>query len=173
MAFGAYREVFSNANSNKEIKFNSPGSGLLQGRTDSGCDNLTPMRRAQAILVIIALLATPLALLARAASAGTADCNRMCCLPHGSHSAHIHDPIKSSAAQGAFCPHGAAQQDCSCVMRAGDHHIDYGFLAPIVPTAPSAIVSVAIPEVSRGISLPRAEIPATGFLSAPFEPPRA
>jgi len=131
------------------------------------------MRRAQAIIVIIALLATPLALLARAASAGEPGCNRMCCLQHGGHSSHMHHPMKSSAVQGAFCPHSGSHQDCRCVMRAGDQRVDYGFLAPVAPTAPSSIISVVIPDASRVFSSPYAELSAPGFLSAPFEPPRA
>jgi hypothetical protein len=131
------------------------------------------MRRAQAIIVIIALLATPLALLARAAADGASDCNRTCCLQHGSHSAHMHHPMNSPAAQGAFCPHRGTEKDCSCVMKAGHDHVAYGFLAPIVPTAPSAILSVEFPDTSSGMSSPLTEFPATGFLSAPFEPPRA
>jgi len=131
------------------------------------------MRRAHAIIVIVALLAKPLALLARAGSAEEPECNRMCCLQHGAHSSHMHHPMKSSTVQGAFCPHSGSHKDCRCVMRAGDQHVDYGFLAPIAPTAPCAIVYVEIPDTSRGISSLYTELPAPGFLSAPFEPPRA
>jgi hypothetical protein len=131
------------------------------------------MRRGQAIFVILALLASPLALLARAAADSTSDCNRMCCLKHGPHSAHMHHPMKSPVAQGAFCPHRGTEKDCRCVMKGGHDHVDYGFLVPIAPTAASAILSVQIPDASSGMFLPLTEFPATGFLSAPFEPPRA
>src|SRR5713101_1708554 len=131
------------------------------------------MRRAQAVFVIIALLTTPLALLARAASAGEPGCNRMCCLQHGVHSSHMHHPMKSSAVQGAFCPHSRSYEDCRCVMRAGDQRMDYGFLAPTAPTAPSAITTVVIPDALRSTASPYTELTAPGFLSAPFEPPRA
>src|SRR5271154_2148650 len=52
------------------------------------------MRQFQAILVIVALLATPLALLARAVEPGMPDCNGMCCLPHGG---HHHMPARNSS----------------------------------------------------------------------------
>ena len=41
---------------------------------------LLTMRRTQAILVIVALLATPLALLARGMNGGNSECTTMCCL---------------------------------------------------------------------------------------------
>jgi hypothetical protein len=131
------------------------------------------MRRVQAIIVVVALLATPLALLAHAASVGNPGCNRMCCLQHHSHPAHTHHPAKTATAQGAFCHLGGAHQDCSCSMRAGDQQMDYGFLAPIVPATPSAIASVVIPNATRRIASPISALLTTGFLSAPFEPPRA
>jgi hypothetical protein len=46
------------------------------------------------MLVIVALLATPLALLARAVEPGMPDCNGMCCLPHGG---HHHAPVRNSS----------------------------------------------------------------------------
>jgi len=58
-------------------------------------------------------------------------------------------------------------------MRAGDQQMDYGFLAPIVPATPSAIASIVIPNATHRIASLISELLATGFLSAPFEPPRA
>src|ERR1700731_2453067 len=125
------------------------------------------MRRAQAIVVVVALLATPLALLARAAPVDMPGCNRMCCLQQRPHTAHVHHPAKGTAAQGAHCNLGGPHQGCSCSMRAGNQQMDYGFLAPIVPAAPSAIATLAIPDASRRSSSPRLEFPATGFLCTP------
>jgi hypothetical protein len=131
------------------------------------------MRRAHAILVILALLAAPLALVVRAAGGDMAGCNRMCCLSHGSQASHSHRPAQRSMAQGSFCHRGAADKDCGCSMKASNQHVDYGFLAPIVPTTTSVIASVAIPQASRQVSAPRSDSIATRFLSSPFKPPRA
>jgi hypothetical protein len=130
------------------------------------------MRRAPAILTVIALLATPLAVLARSATDGMPGCKRICCLQHGARSAHLHHPMNRAASVGDFCRHAAGQKKCTCAMRAGDQHMDYGFLAPVVPSAPSAIASVVIPDATRRFASLFAELPATGFHSAPFEPPR-
>lgn len=130
------------------------------------------MRRAQAILVIAALLATPLALLARAASGDSDGCNRICCLSRGAHSAHSHHAVNSTMAEGSFCHRAGAHQNCGCSMKAGQQTVDYGFLAPIVPALLSAVFSVAVPRASLEGFVPRSFSPSTGFLSAPFEPPR-
>jgi len=120
------------------------------------------MRRAQSILVIVALLATPLALLARGVDGEASECNSMCCLPHGHHAAQH---------SGMECQHGELGHVFECTMTSG-HHTDYGLNAPIVPTAPSAITSIATPDVNRGILVSFDERYAPGFLSAPYQPPR-
>ncbi len=132
------------------------------------------MRRVQAILVILALLATPLALLARADDSTMADCNGMCCLPHGS---HHHSPIQHPATEpdqsGMACHHGAPNHLMDCTMKSGQHQMDYGLLAPLPPARPSALASVDVPKLIR---IPASEFPgqdlSAGFLEGPFQPPR-
>ncbi len=136
---------------------------------------LTAMRRTQAILVIIALLSTPLALLARVNDPGMSDCNGMCCLPHGS---HHHSPARTPPPEpqkdGMACHHGAAGQMMECSMNSGQHRMDYGLLAPFPPARVSELASVDVPKVSR---FANSRIPAdnlsAGFLAGPFQPPRS
>jgi hypothetical protein len=120
------------------------------------------MRRAQSILVIVALLTTPLALLARSVNGEASECTSMCCLRH-SHHASLH--------QGMECQHGTTGHVVECNMTSG-HPMDYGLIAPIVPTLPSAMAFIAVPDVSRGILTQFGAVSAAGILSAPFEPPR-
>jgi hypothetical protein len=120
------------------------------------------MRRAQAILVIIALLATPLALLARGVNGEASECTSMCCLPHGHHAAQHKD---------MECQHGATGHVFECTMTSG-HHTDYGLIAPVAPTLPSAVAFVAIPDVSRDILAQFGEVSVVGVRSGPFQPPR-
>lgn len=120
------------------------------------------MRRAQAILVIVALLAAPLALLARGIQRDASECNNMCCLPHGHH-AQQHKLME--------CQHGELGHAFECSMKSG-HHIAYGLSAPLVPAAPSAIVAIAIPDANGEIFAPFREFSAIGFLSAPYQPPK-
>jgi|SRR5580704_3546269 hypothetical protein len=120
------------------------------------------MRRAQAILVIVAMLATPLALLARGVNGDASDCTSMCCLPHGHHAAQP---------KSMECQHGGIGHVFECTMTSS-HHTAYGLIAPIVPTVPSAIAFLAIPDVSREALAQFLEISASAVLAAPFEPPR-
>ena len=120
------------------------------------------MRRTQAILVIVALLATQLALLARGVSGEASECSSMCCLSHGHHAAQHKD---------MDCQHGGMAHVFECAMTSG-HHMDYGLIAPIVPAVPSAVTSVATPDVQRRIFSQFHEVSATGPLSVPFQPPR-
>lgn len=120
------------------------------------------MCRAKAILVIVAMLATPLALLARRVHGETSECTSMCCLPHGHHAAQH---------QSMECQHGTSGHLFECTMTPG-HHMEYGLIAPIVPTLPSAVAFIAIPDISRDTLAQFAEVSAVGVRSGPFQPPR-
>jgi hypothetical protein len=120
------------------------------------------MRRAKAILVIVAMLAMPLALLARGMNGEASECTNMCCLPHARHAAQH---------QGMECQHGTAGHVFECTMNSA-RHSHYGLTAPIVPTLPSAIAFLSIPDVSRNIVAQFGEVSAVGVRSGPFQPPR-
>src|SRR5277367_5500731 len=60
------------------------------------CVSLLVMRRVKAILVIVALLSAPLAVLAQTSSEDMPSCGGMCCLPH--HAAHNPASHHASAA---------------------------------------------------------------------------
>jgi hypothetical protein len=133
------------------------------------------MRRTQAILVIVALLATPLALLARAVDPGMPDCNGMCCLPHGG---HHHAPARNSSQEpqngDMACHHGAARHMMECSMSSGEQRMDYGLIVPFPPGRTSSRSFIDGPKVSRfAISQFPAGHLSAGFLAGPFQPPRS
>lgn len=131
------------------------------------------MRRMQALLVIVALLATPLALLARATAAGSMDCGGMCCLPHAGHH-HLSQPSPHNA---TTCKHGSLGHAFECTMhsgRSGHQGADYGLLSPIAPTKPSALASIAALGAPRIAALLfTIENLSAGFDLNPFQPPRS
>jgi hypothetical protein len=132
------------------------------------------MRRGQAILVILALLATPLSLLARATAPSPMDCNGMCCLPHGPHHSMPHQTPQNSGHEGISCEHGELGHGYECSMKSGHHNMDYGFSSPIAPTRASAIASIALLNAPRfaGFQSPDQNLSA-GFVANPFQPPRS
>jgi hypothetical protein len=147
---------------------------VFQIRIEVGCARLFAMRRAQAILVIVALLATPLALLARATDSGMPDCNGMCCLPHGSHHSPLRNPSPAPQQEEMACHHGAAGHMMECSMKSGQHRMDYGLLAPYPPAKTSALASLIVPRVSRiADSHLSAGNLSAGFLASHFQPPRS
>jgi len=119
---------------------------------------------APAILVIVALLASPLALLARGLACANAECVCMCARPHG----HSSSPQSGSARL-----HRAAEYCPYCGMKVKYHLADYGFIAPIAPTAPLPFIAIPSPAVARENAAIFTPSPVSGFLPEPFEPPRA
>lgn len=132
------------------------------------------MRRTQAVLVILALLATPLALLARATGMDSMACNGMCCLPHGQHHAVANQTPQRSAHDGMSCEHGALGHIMECTMKPGHQRVDYGLVSPLAPTRPSMLASIEslnLPRIARFQS--RTETTSAGFAANPFQPPRS
>ncbi|MGA3301500.1 MAG: hypothetical protein ABSD87_15575 [Candidatus Acidiferrales bacterium] len=106
------------------------------------------MRRVKAILVIVALLSAPLAVLAQTSSEDVPSCGGMCCLPH----------------------HGAHNPLFNC----GDTHAVHFFVSPLAPTKASNLAFIERldrPTAAKFHSELTAIVP--GFLAAPFQPPRA
>jgi len=115
------------------------------------------MRRAEAIVVIIVLLALPLALLARGGPCQQTTC--MCCLLHGA---------KGPQGKTMACSHCAGHGQCGLTTA----H-DFGLHELMAPTAPAAAVRLVAPDGVRRAVVALAPANATGFISAPFNPPRA
>jgi len=113
------------------------------------------MRRIEAMLVVIALLAAPFALLACGMACESSSCTMMFCMPHGSHS------------------HAGQSMACHCPMRSQSHMPDFSLADGFAPTAPSAPFAIASPEGVRGVFSFNGRSPQSGFASAPFQPPRA
>lgn len=123
------------------------------------------MRRAQAIVALIALLSAPLALFARGRAYADA-CTKSCC-------AAMHHSTQDQRTSG-HC-HGANRESSArcCDEPAQNHALDYGFtvLMPqsIIPV--SAIIPA--PGISRSaVSSASVAVPS-GLSPAVFEPPRA
>ena len=122
------------------------------------------MQRVHAIVLVLALLATPLSLLARATSGMGSDCNNLCCLAHGSHAGHSHAAPAKPAKTGMACHHGSEGHAIECTMKATHQGSDLGFLAPIAPTAPSAFITMGLPLPARASQTQPIELHSSGFL---------
>jgi hypothetical protein len=169
----AYRDVFLGAN--RAWGYFATRLWVADYSAGAAVVEFSAMRRVQAILVIVALLATPLALLARAVEPGMPDCNGMCCLPHGG---HHQSPVRNSSPEpqkdDVACHHGALGHIMECSMRSGEQRMDYGLIAPFPPGRTSTLAFIEQPKASRfaNSQFPAGNLSA-GFLAGPFQPPRS
>jgi hypothetical protein len=133
------------------------------------------MRRIQIILVILSLVSAPLSLLAQPASADMSACGGMCCLPHHrSHHPMNHAPSPQKPDHGSNCEHGGGAQVPTCAFECGDMQTQHVYVAPLAPTKPSNLISVARLNLPKTFELqPETRNAASGFLAEPFQPPRA
>ncbi|MGB9070304.1 MAG: hypothetical protein WCC21_17180 [Candidatus Acidiferrales bacterium] len=113
------------------------------------------MRRAEAILVVLTLLALPLAPLAWGVSCQSAAGPMFCCLMH-----------KMQTPSGK-------PMICHCPGRSQQQTPEFTMVAPIPPAAAAARVEVTAPQEVRGSFYMLSQTIASGFRSAPFKPPRA
>lgn len=125
------------------------------------------MQRAHAMLVILALMATPMALLARSGNDG-ANCICLCSMLYKSH-----DPQAQRSRGKAMCGH-CPGQNRTCAMNAQNHPPDLGLNTMMAPTAPSLHVTLRTMVTSARLRLLQSsQFAPRGFLSVPFEPPRS
>lgn len=131
------------------------------------------MRRAQSIFAMLVLLAMPLALLADAGRGMPGACNRYCCMPHGRHATSAVETSSAKAADGMSCHHSAPAKSAKCTMQPNGRLADFGAFAPLPPTKPELRVALIGPKSSRQHTARLSESLSAGFLSEPFDPPRA
>jgi hypothetical protein len=112
------------------------------------------MRRAQAIIVIVAVLALPLAPLAWGMACESASVPMMCCLLHTTHS-----------------PSGKPMQ-CHCTGKSEKPATDVVLVAPIPPGAAEARIEMVSPQDARATFFVFSASTASGYSSILFEPPR-
>jgi len=121
------------------------------------------IRRIQAVSLVIALLAVPLALVARGYACAPQQCTMMCCLAHkhGSHSMNMNCAGRGSAGSSA------------CAMRCSSNkNLDYGLASPLPPTQLSAALAPAAPRTAETLFSGDYRDVIPGFSRIPFEPPR-
>lgn len=116
------------------------------------------MRRSEAILVIVALLASPLALVARGIFCNPSQANCMMACAHASLESKTH------------CAAGHAPM---CGTHPGNRALDYGFVAPFAPALPLPYAQLSGLAVSFESMTNFEQSSVDGIFGVPFEPPRS
>jgi hypothetical protein len=117
------------------------------------------MVRFQGILVVIALLAAPLALMVRGIVCDPSECKCMTVCAH----------MSMSQSQ-PNC--GMATHAPMCGTHQGHHALDYGFISPFAPAVPIPQTHLAGLAASHEFVSAFSQSSVNGFLASPFEPPR-
>jgi hypothetical protein len=127
--------------------------------------------RAQALLLTLMLIATPVALLARP-SHPESRCNGMCCRPQKSHSTPAVPVSSELAKEGMLCHRGIAGHLAMCVAPSSAHE-DRDAIAPLPPAILSEQDAMDGPRLHDEKLWRHADSTSTGFASVTFEPPRS
>ena len=129
------------------------------------------MRRMQAILVVLAMLAAPMALLARAGACEQPCCATLCCA--SKHSA-ASQQASGKETGGMLCHRQGQAPSEPCIMKSGcNHALDYGFASPLPPTFLMAATVLIVPQLENEITGTAGISPQTGFALMPLQPPRS
>src|ERR1700733_2272648 len=122
------------------------------------------MRRIQAIVALLAILAAPLALIARG-NACASSCAKYCC-PLSSQRAN------STPKMNCHDQSSSDSKDC-CSAPVPNHVLDYGFATPLPRTLLTAAVVVEAPQISHR-SISRVKLNESSIsVPPPIEPPRS
>jgi hypothetical protein len=155
MIVRAYREAFLNAIAPTRVSH--------QWDCAAHCDRLLAMRRVQSAIVIVVLLAIPVALPARTGPCAEFECGHMCAL--------ILHSVRAADHQHCVC--GMAMGESQCSQHSSQKIPDYGLNAPIAPTMPSVRAAIVPPVPTRRAAPARTRFADSDFVSEFFKPPRA
>jgi len=117
-------------------------------------------RRIQAATLIVALLAVPLALVARAQAGASQECAMACC--RGRH-------VAATKMKCGHASKGAQNATCQCT----EHGPDYGLNSPLPPFQLSAGAKLPALRPVQAVRAAMVISDFAGYLPPPFNPPRA
>lgn len=123
------------------------------------------MRRAYSIVVVLAMLAMPLALLPPA-SGDAPMCNGMCCRRPAGHAKAGEDPM------GMQCTRGPLGHVLDCTMQANDG-MNCRIATLLAPTILESAPALPAPGAARRRIISQASASLIGVTLIPFLPPRA
>ena len=148
-------------------KFASERRGDAASGRQGECANLWSMQRARIILVLIALVSSPLVLLARSEACAEA-CTKSCCVA-------LHHTANGAGSGAAGHCHSNRREPMArcCDEPTSNHALDYGFTILIPLSILPEVTSVEPPAISRIAVAANFLISPSTFVSAPFDPPRA
>lgn len=130
------------------------------------------LARLQAVLLLIALLATPPDLATRVSAKTKDQCHGMCPSTRGLQATAKPRAAKTSSHAASDCPNGIAGHYAICLVKS-KHKVVYEIVAPTRPAVLSLPATFPVPQLSVQTLLQRNDLLLPGFLPSPFQPPRS
>ena len=130
------------------------------------------LARLQAVLLLIALLATPPDLATRVSAKIKDQCHGICPSPRGLQVTAKPHATKNSSHAASDCPNGIAGHYAICLLKS-KHKVVYEIVAPARPAVLAMPATFPAPQPSVQASLLRNDPVLSGFLPSPFQPPRS
>jgi hypothetical protein len=137
------------------------GTKLLEGVRFSHS-----MVRIKALILILALIVTPVASLCATPSSMLAQCSRFCPM-HGKAATHP----SAGESDDMDCHHGKSPEDC--VMKSCGHTLDFGVASPLPPAVLCPQVKLIAIRINGLVRLRDGISSLMGFHTPPVQPPRA
>jgi len=128
--------------------------------------------RYSGLVLILALLMSPLSLLIRSSARGASSCNGICCRPHSARARLGGDQAQESRTRRTPCGGSTNEHAAICLINTSPQS-EYTFVAPLRPATLRAQARMAGPQLARQTSSQQTETLLAGFLPIPFEPPRS
>lgn len=128
-----------------------------------GSLNFWFMRRAQAILILVTLIALPLAALLQASQMPACGC--ACCARHLAGAKETQMKMQLS------CERNASSGSCNCSMRSSNGNGDLGLSPTLPPTLLSSVMALIPPSAGQFAIRPAKQGCSAGILRDLFQPP--
>ena len=127
---------------------------------------LNCMVRVKAFILILTLIAAPVASLCATQSGMPAQCPRLCPM-HGKIGTHT----SASETDGMDCHHGKLPEDC--VMKSCGHTLDFGLASPLPPAVLCPQLKLIAIKTNGAVGRGDSISSLAGFHTPPVQPPRA
>ena len=127
--------------------------------------------RYSGLVLIVALLMSPLSLLIRSSARGATSCKGICCRPQGTRAKLGGNQGHESRTRKTRCERGTNEHAAICLTNTNPQS-EYTFVAPSRPATLCRQARMTGPQLVRQPSSQLTEPPLAGFLLIPFEPPR-
>lgn len=130
--------------------------------------SMSPMRRFQAMILLLALLASTGSVLAQSAFNSTPDCcsDGMCPMHRSQHS-------QSTSYSKSNCGEALGSMNCCAASCSGRSEVPKAIYSPVLEAVVQDAQALPMPQEGRGVATIVVAVRSSGFAPSPEQPPRS